>query len=173
MNLTIKIFLLAILIGVSSCGLTKKSYYKDRFITHTEIEKFPLSYGIINDYEHLFTLEQKKELDSIIRDFTIKTTNQICVVSIETFEPYTSLKDFTTDLGNYWVVGGNKKNGLVITISKNKRAIWIGTGFGTEKVLTDETVQKVIKTQMLPFFKEEKYFEGVKTGLQELMKLWE
>jgi uncharacterized protein len=75
-------------------------------------------------------------------------------------------------LGNYWDVGGYKKNGLIITISKNKRAIWIGTSFGTEKVLTNEKLQKVINTQMLPFFKEGKYFEGVKTGLQEFMRLW-
>jgi uncharacterized protein len=173
MNLTIKIFLFALLISVSSCGLTKKTIHKDKFINHKEIEKYPLSHGIVNDYEHLFTLEQKQELDSIIKDFTTKTKNQICIVSVEKYEPYLSLKDLTTDIGNYWGVGsGNKKNGLIISISKNKRTIWIGTGLGTEKVLTDEIVSSVISTKIIPYFKESNYYVGVKVGLLELINRW-
>jgi len=173
MKLTSKILFIALLIHVTALGQTNRKHDKVKFINYKEIEKYPLPKGYINDYEHLFTIEQKQELDSIITDFSNLTSNQICIVSVETYEPYESIKDFTTDLGNFWGIGrADKDNGLIITISKNKRAIWIGTGLGTEKVMTDETVKNIIDTKMIPYFKESNYFEGVKAGLLELVKLW-
>lgn len=173
MKITTKILFIALLINVTVFGQTINKHDKDRFINYKEIKKYPLPEGYINDYENLFTIEQKQELDSIITNFSILTTNQICIVTVQTYEPYKSMKDLTTDLGNFWGVGEeDKDNGLIINISKNKRTIWIGTGLGTEKVLTDEILTNLINTKMLPFFKEGNYFEGVKTGLQELIKLW-
>jgi len=43
-------------------------------------------------------------------------------------------------------------------MSKNKRNIWIGTGLGTEKILTDEKIQYIIDTEIIPYFRKEVYF---------------
>jgi len=173
MKLTISILFIALLINIIAIGQTGKKQDKGRFVNYKEIEKFPRPEGCINDFEHIFTIDQKQELDSIITHFSNVTTNQIAIVSVKKYKPYESIKDLTTDLGNYWgVSSADKDNGLIITISKNKRSIWIGTGLGTEKVLTNEIVSNVIDNIMIPYFKKDNYFEGIKFGLLELMELW-
>lgn len=168
------ILLLVLFIQSIAIGQTNRHKEKYRFIDFEAITKFALPEGYLNDFEHLFTTEQKQELDSIIKTFEISTSNQICIVSIESYEPYSTLRDFTTDLGNYWGVGDQlTNNGLMITISKSKRNIWIGTGLGTEEILTNEIVTDVINTKIIPYFKEGKYFDGVKSGLLELIEQWE
>jgi len=80
------------------------------------------------------------------------------IVTISDIEPYESLKDFTAELGNYCAVGQHDNIELIITMSKNKRNIWIGTGLGMEKILTDEKIQYIIDTEIIPYFRKEEYF---------------
>lgn len=168
------LFLSIIFLNISSCILSDKAKVGDSFIDYKAISKFPKPNDYINDFEGVFTGMQEKVLDSIITNFESKTTNQITIVTVESFVPYKSLQDFTTDLGNYWRVGqSNKNNGLIITLSKKNRTVWIGTGYGTQEILTDELLQQIIDTQMIPYFKNDEYFEGIKSGLIACINAWE
>lgn len=173
MKITTKIFLITLLISISACGNYSKTITKDSFINHKAINKFPKPQGHVNDFESLLTLKEKLQLDSIINEFEKQTANQIVIVTIADVKPYKSLKDFTTDLGNYWGVGqAGLDNGLIITVSKNMRNIWIGTGLGTQIILTDEILKNIIETDIIPYFQNGDYFEGIKSGLLECINNW-
>ncbi len=76
-------------------------------------------------------------------------------------------------MGNLWGVGtAEKNNGLVVVLSKQDREIGISTGLGTAQVLSDKFLKKTNDNLMIPKFKEEKFYEGVKSGLDEIIKNW-
>jgi len=161
--------------GISACGIVdNQKTALGPFIDSKAVKEFPLQKGVVNDYENLFTQEEELLLSTSINDFEKRTSNQICIVTISSYEPYATLMEFTSDLGNYWGVGvKGKDNGLIITVSAESRKVWIGSGYGTEKILKDEILKEIIDTEMLPRVKNAQYFEGVNSGLSKCIDLWD
>ena len=127
----------------------------------------------VNDFEFVFTPEQLEKLTLIIRNFEKETTNQIAVVSIDSIGKYTDFDQFAIDLSNYNGVGLKEKdNGLTIVFSKNLRKLRISTGYGTEKILTDEICKKIIDETIIPEFKNGEYYNGIEKGITELISKW-
>ena len=48
-------------------------------------------------------------MEKILSDYAQKTTNKIVVVTVENIEPYTDIRDYATNLGNFWGVGTAEK----------------------------------------------------------------
>ena len=133
----------------------------------------PEATGIINDYGQIFTEAQRTELSKILYDYGNETTRQIAVVTVDSIKPYTEIQKYATDLGQKWGVGSNEKdNGLVIVLCNPIREIGIATGTGTEKILTDEICKMVIDSTIIPEFRNGKYYDGIKSGVAELIALW-
>lgn len=131
----------------------------------------PKPASFINDYENLFTDDEEKSLDSLIKDFEKRTTIQIAVITFDTtLTTSDSLDALTLRLGNLWGVGQkDKNNGIVIGISKGYRKMRIQNGYGIEKVITDAETKVIVDTAFLPYFKEANYFKGTFNGLTVLM----
>jgi uncharacterized protein len=49
--------------------------------------KFPNQIGYVNDFEHVFSLQQVKELNDILVKHEKTTSNEIAVVTILTYKP--------------------------------------------------------------------------------------
>jgi len=138
------------------------------------ILKFPKQIGYVNDYDNVLTKEQISELENIIKDYEKKTTNEISIVSVNSIKPYKDISLYTTELAHQWGIGKSEKNnGLIILFSKTLRSIRISTGYGTEKILTDEICKKVIDETIIPEFKNGDYYNGIKNGIKELIVEWE
>ena len=60
-------------------------------------------------------------------------------------------------------------NGGVILLCSGYRRIRISTGYGVEKVPSDEEVKKVIDLFFVPSFREGAYFDGTLRGMESLM----
>lgn len=112
-----------------------------------------------------------KELTEIMVNHAKETTNQICVVFIESFEPYETLFQYSLDLGNYWGVGQKgKDNGILIVFGKKIRQIRIQVGYGLENKLKDEEVKRIIDNTIVPESKNGDLFLGIKKGLLEIIE---
>lgn len=134
---------------------------------------FPKLKGEVNDYELNFTVEELEKLTLMIREFEKNTSNQIGIVSIKSIGEYTDFDKYVIDLSNYWGVGQKgKDNGLTIVFSKNLKKIRISTGYGTEKILTDEICKRIIDKIMIPEFQKGKYYNGIENALIELIDNW-
>lgn len=77
---------------------------------------FPEKIGVVNDFENIFTEQQKDELSKIIIDFEKQTSNEIAIVTLKEIHPtYEDFDKYCFDLSNYYGVGKKEKdNGLVI-----------------------------------------------------------
>ena len=131
----------------------------------------PKAAGFINDYENLFTDDEEKILDSLIKDFEKRTTIQIAVITFDTtLTTSDSLDALTLRLGNIWGVGQKEKNnGVVIGISRGYRQMRIQNGYGIEKLITDADTKVIVDTGFIPDFRDGNYFKGTFTGLTVLM----
>ena len=147
---------------------------KSSKIALDSIGPFPVPIGSVSDYEKIFTESQISNLTQIVSEYEEKTTREIAVVTINSIEPYENIDDYTTDLGNAWGIGkAETNNGLLILFSTNLREIRISTGYGTEKILTDEICKRVIDQTIIPEFKRGEYYTGIKKGIGELIKKWD
>jgi uncharacterized protein len=150
--------------SVSGYGEFASSQYKFRV---------PLkAIGWINDFEHILTSGQIDELDSIIDHFEKETTNEIAIVTIDSsWTTRERFDSFTLDIARKWGIGKkDKKNGILIGISKGLRIIQIQNGYGIEAKLSDAETKKIIDDFILPDFRNANYFEGIKSGLLALMQ---
>jgi uncharacterized protein len=136
-------------------------------------ENLPKRINWTNDYENLFSNEEQVILDSIITDFEKETSIEIGIVTIDSLKSSKdNFYDLTLHLANSWGIGKKgKDNGILIAICKGYKTIRIQNGYGIEKIMTYEETQEIIFNQIVPAFREEKYFQGTLNGLKEIIKL--
>ncbi len=175
----IRFYLLFLLITLASCKNNaqhqeKKSIpeieFKD-FLNSEFSKEFPIQ--PIIDKGNDFTTEEKKALVRKLINYEKETSREILIVTIDSLNPYTDIHKYATDLGNYLKIGkAHKDNGLIVLTCIPCRQLSISTGIGTEKILTDEKCEKIIKGIIVPKFKEENYFEGLNEGINAIMEEW-
>lgn len=162
---------LTVILLVNSCGLIKKPQKTELFTTKTESKIFPQPIGYINDFEDILTDEQEMKLTIIIKNHEQETTDQIAIATLTSLEPYENIDDYSLDLANYWGFGQkNKNNGILIALGKGLRKIRIQNGYGIEERLTDMETKRIIDDIMIPEFKKDKYYEGLKKGLEAIIE---
>ncbi len=128
---------------------------------------------VVFDYEEILLPDQEKELTEMIIKFESETGNEIAIVTTPDIGTFDKIVDYAVDFGNRHGVGKEPAdNGLVLVFSKNLRQTYIATGYGTEKVLDDKMVKQIIDSTMIPFFKAEAYFNGLESGLHNIMQKW-
>ena len=141
--------------------------------SETESNKALNKYNYITDNENLFTNQQITVLDKIISDFEKATSNEIAIVTNESIGDFTNIKEYSVNLANKMGVGKkDKNNGILFVISKKRREIFIATGIETEKILNNSKCQEIISETIIPYFKKNEYYLGVKAGLEESIKKW-
>ena len=67
----------------------------------------------------------------------------------------------------------NFNDGLLIAVALKERAIRIEVGYGLEKIIKDEIASRIIREEIGPRFKEEKFYEGLYTAVEKIKKLIE
>ena len=114
--------------------------------------------GYVNDYENIFTPEQKADLEKICSDYEKLTTIEICLVTSADFN-----LDYDTELANKWDVGKDGlDNGLLIVLSKAQRDCSVRTGLGLECLLPDGTL-KLFTNDIFPrTLSNDQFYEGMR-----------
>jgi uncharacterized protein len=136
-------------------------------------DNLPKPHNWTNDYENLFSKEEETKLNQIIFDFEKETTVEIAIVTIDTFKvSKEKLEDLSLHIARTWGVGKKEKsNGILIAISKGYLKIRIQNGDGIVLFLSDDETAKIIRNEIIPYFKKEDYFEGTKAGILKLIEL--
>ena len=136
-------------------------------------DNLPKPHNWTNDYENLFSKEEETKLNQIISDFEKETTVEIAIVTIDTFKvSKEKFEDLSLHIARTWGVGKKEKsNGILIAISKGYLKIRIQNGDGIVLFLSDDETAKIIRNDIIPYFKKEDYFEGTKAGILKLIEL--
>ena len=126
------------------------------------------------DTELVLTPAQITSLDSMYKAHEKITTNEIALVTTPDYGTDSTLERFVLNFGNKYGIGKKEKNnGVLIVFSNAMRQTRISTGYGTEKVLTNEIAKKIIDSVMIPYFKQAKTFEGLWEGSKAIITFLE
>jgi uncharacterized protein len=128
---------------------------------------------LVNDYLKILTDDQQQALEKKLVAFDDSTSNQIAVITIGDIGDY-EIEDFAVALGRKWGIGGKDyNNGIVLVVLndqvRNKRKIWIATGYGLEGAIPDITAKQIIDNEILPNFKSNDIYRGLAEGTDALI----
>lgn len=126
--------------------------------------------GYVTDRAGLLSPSAKAGLETTLRAFEDKTSNQVVVATFPSLEG-DSLEDFSMRLAEAWKAGQKRKdNGVIFLIFKNDRKIRIEVGYGLESVLTDALSGQIISQVVAPYFRNGDYSGGILAGTDAIMK---
>lgn len=124
----------------------------------------------VNDYAGLLSKQEIASLNEMLRAYEDSTSNQF-VVAIFTNAQGDPVEEFSIRLAEKWKVGQKEReNGLIMAIFLEERAVRIEVGYGLEDVIPDAVAFEVAQRVIPPYFRKEKYYEGIQQGMVALFK---
>jgi uncharacterized protein len=129
--------------------------------------------GYVNDAAGLLSSRQRSTLESMLRSFEEKTTNQVVLLTIASLEG-DSLEEFSLRVAEQWKIGQKgKDNGALFLVVVQDRKARIEVGYGLEGVLTDAVSSRILRQIVSPAFKQGNYFGGIAGGLEAILQATE
>lgn len=131
---------------------------------------------LVNDFAGVLTPAQQSTLEQKLVDFDRSTSTQIAVVSVPDLEG-AAISDYAARLFDKWGVGGSsqKNNGLLILVkpktADSKGEVFIATGYGVEGAVPDALAGRIVDYDILPSFREGRFYEGIDRATSTLMSL--
>ncbi len=126
--------------------------------------------GYVTDYAGTLKEAEKDTLSLKLKSFSSPQTAQIAVAIISTIGD-NNIMTFGTKLGRKWGVGyKGVNNGILVLVAINDRKMAILTGRGYEKVVSNAACDQIIKTDMVPRFRQRQYYEGLNAAVDDLIK---
>jgi len=126
--------------------------------------------SFVTDSANLLTQEQRIEIEQDLQNFEQQTSDQIVVLTINSLEGDT-IENFGIEVAKKNQVGDkDKDNGVILIVSKEDQDVRIEVGQGLEEYLTDAKSSYIIRHSIIPEFKQDKYYEGIKNGIEEIKK---
>lgn len=130
----------------------------------------PQPKGYVTDYAGMLKAEEIAALEQKLQNFEKETSIEIAVLIIPSLEGE-NLEKFSLKVAEKWGVGKKgKDNGVLIFVAKKERKIRIEVGYGLEPVMPDGAAGFIIREDMKPKFKDDKYFKGLDKAVDSLMK---
>jgi len=123
----------------------------------------------------LLSPPEARRLDAKLAAFARETSNQLLVIVVDTLCGLPE-SDLAFGIGEGWGIGqAGFDNGIVFLIKPwgkpGERRTFIATGYGLEGAIPDLTAKRIIDNEVLPSFREGRYFEGVDRATNVLMAL--
>lgn len=130
--------------------------------------EFPQPTGYVNDFSQMLSADFKQALEKNLSDFEKETNAEISVVTITSLEGE-AVEEYAVRLFENWGIGKKTEdNGILLLISRDDRKMRLEVGYSLEPVVTDGRAGRIIREQMQPSFREEKYDEGVNLAVAKL-----
>lgn len=132
---------------------------------------------LYNNYSSvpLLTAAEEEAIENQLEKFEAETSNEIAIIVVDDLNGYEPW-EYATEIGEKWGVGkGKEDNGIILLIKPTKdnggRQTFIATGRGLEGAIPDLTCKEIVDNELLPNFKQENYFQGIKQAIDVLSKL--
>lgn len=143
-------------------------FFIPNFCLSLEVPKLT---SYINDYTNTLNSSQKNELESLLTNFDNETSTQIVVLMINSLENE-ALEDYSIRVAENNGIGQKEEdNGLLLLIAKEDRIMRIEVGYGLEGYVTDAKSSYIIRNVITSEFQKEDYYQGIKNGLEDIIKL--
>jgi uncharacterized protein len=142
-------------------GLGAGAFAQNAYTVQTVPDPKAIGNGYISDPDNVIPANFENQLNSLISGLEDSTTAQVAVVVVNSIGDRNP-KDFATALFREWGIGqAGKDNGLLILTVMDQRRTEFETGYGLEGVLPDAICYRIGMQELVPYFKNEQYGEGL------------
>jgi uncharacterized protein len=120
----------------------------------------PRPAGRVNDVAGILDATTRTEIESIVREAERLTSAEIAVATVPSLDGM-SVEEYANRLFHEWGIGKkDRDNGVLVLVAPNERKVRIEVGYGLEPILPDGLAGEIIRTEILPRFKENDYPGG-------------
>jgi uncharacterized protein len=127
----------------------------------------------VTDLTRTLTPDQIATLDQQLRAFEAKQGSQIAILIVPTTQPE-SIEQYGIRVAEAWKLGRQGTNdGAVLLIAKDDRAMRIEVGRGLEGVLPDVLANRIIDQVIVPRFRANDFFGGIREAIERMIALVE
>ena len=125
----------------------------------------------VADNAHILTDDQKSNLIKQIKELEQSVGSQIAILIIESLEGE-KIEAYSLRIAENWEIGRKDyDDGVLITIALHDRQTRIEVGYGLEKIIKDEIAAQIIRENMIPNFRTENYYEGLRIAVDKIKTL--
>lgn len=162
---------LSLLIITCLLGFFNANYAQS---TDPFIRPAPKPARVVNDYASLLSEEERQNLSNELFSYWKSSTNCIVVITVPSLTDSRTKKKYTIEelslkYFNTWGIGDKvKNNGVLLFIVPAERAVRIEVGRGLEQILTNDFCSQVITNQIVPHFKQQEYYAGLKAAIKAI-----
>lgn len=134
-----------------------------------EYPSTPEPFRYVNDYTQTLSANDRQQLENALQNYSEKTSSQIAVVIISDTGGE-EIAHYSQQLAEKWGIGRKSlNNGVLLLVAKNDRKLFIATGRGLEAALPDAIASSIIRNEITPYFKQNRYAEGIARGLSAII----
>lgn len=132
---------------------------------------FPALAGRVVDAANILDAGQRAALEQKLAAQEAKTTDQFVVATVPSLEG-TDIADYGNRLFRHWQLGQkDKDNGALLLVAPNEKQVRIEVGYGLEGVLTDAVASTIIRTAILPAFRNGDFAGGIDKGADAVIEI--
>lgn len=165
------LFYLIVSFFVTCFSFAQQKQQPDNFI-----RPLPKPARAVNDFGNFLTAAEQQNLEKELSAYWKATTNAIAIITLDSLtDPQTkkrrTIEETALRYFNTWGLGDKtKNNGVLILLSKHDRQVRIEVGKGLEQVLSNEICAQIIAQQIVPHFKKQAFYTGLREAIQALKK---
>ena len=127
-------------------------------------KRYPRPTGFVDDFARAMSRQSIDQLETVLSDLERKTGAEVAVVTVETVEG-AGIEQAAVDLFKEWGIGKRgQDNGALILCAVQDRKVRIEVGYGLEPILPDAKCGRIIREQMVPYFKAGDLSTGLVAG---------
>lgn len=120
------------------------------------------------DQANILNPQEKQRLEAQLRGIYQQGLAQAAVVIVPTTNG-TPIFDYALQVAEKWQLGDKDiDDGLLMVVAVNDRDMYVLTGYGLEGVLPDAAVNRIIRENITPLFKQNNYGGGILAGIDAL-----
>ena len=132
---------------------------------------FPRPSGHVNDFAQVLTEDDRAYLENFLRTVERDTTAEVVVVTVTSLDGMT-IEEYANRLFADWGIGDKTRdNGVLLLVAPAQRQVRIEVGYGMEGSLPNGLAGEIIRTAILPEFKQGNMRRGIGRGLDRISRV--
>ncbi len=129
----------------------------------------PAIQGPVTDIARILSVQEKSALADKLRRYKAASGHEIAILIVPSLQEQPD-EDVAFAVARTWRLGDEKRDdGVLLLWAVQERKVRIETGRGAEGDIPDATASAIIETQIRPFFKDSKWFDGLNAGIDGLI----
>ncbi len=122
------------------------------------------------DAADLLPADVEQKLSARLERVEAQSKHQFVVVTVKSLNAH-GIEDYGLTLGRFWGIGrAGFNDGVLLVVAPAERKTRIEVGYGLEKALRDEEAGQIIRSEILPRFREGKMADGIVAGSEAIIR---